>query len=66
MRMLFSIIPTLLLINPGILKLTMDYGALGIKNSPVLVYQTFMISLAIYAIFSFGGYFYHGFRALVT
>lgn len=55
-----AIIPTLLLINAGLLKssqcITVRFGLP--RFSPVLAYQTFMICLAIYAIFSFGGYFY--------
>jgi len=55
-----AIIPTLLLINAGILR-SIQWITARLKlskSTPVLVYQTFMISLAIYAIFSFGGYFH--------
>jgi len=55
-----AFVPTLLLINAGLLKvlqwITERYELPA--TSPSLVYQAFMISLAIYAIFSFGGYFY--------
>jgi hypothetical protein len=55
-----AIIPTLLLINAGLLKslqwITVRFGLP--RFSPVLAYQTFMVCLAIYAIFSFGGYFH--------
>lgn len=55
-----AIIPTLLLINAGLLKslqwITARFGLPS--SSPVLAYQTFVVSLAIYAIFSFGGYFH--------
>lgn len=55
-----AIIPTLLLIIAGLFKiLQWITSRLGLpRSSPVLVYQTFVISLAIYAIFSFGGYFH--------
>jgi len=55
-----AIIPTLLLINAGLFKsLQWITTRLGLfKSLPVIGYLTFMISLAIYAIFSFGGYFY--------
>ena len=55
-----AIIPTLLLINAGLLKsLQWITARFGLPNSsPIKAYQTFVISLAIYAIFSFGGYFY--------
>jgi len=55
-----AFIPTLLLLNAGILKslhlITIRYEFE--KSLPALAFQTFMFSLAIYAIFSFGGYFY--------
>ena len=55
-----AIIPTLLLINAGLFKslqwITVRFRLS--KSFPIQVYQTLMISLAIYAIFSFGGYFY--------
>lgn len=55
-----AFIPTLLLLNAGILFvlewLTFQYK-LG-KSFPSLAFQTFMFSLSIYAIFSFGGHFY--------
>jgi hypothetical protein len=55
-----AFIPTLLLINAGILKnldwITIRYELR--KSLPALVFQTFMFSLSIYAIFSFGGHFY--------
>ena len=55
-----AFIPTLLLISAGILKIlqwiTIQYKLE--KSFPSLAFQTFMFSLAIYAIFSFGGYFY--------
>lgn len=55
-----AIIPTLLLMNAGLLKsLQWITGRLGLPRSlSILAYQTFMISLAVYAIFSFGGYFH--------
>ena len=55
-----AFIPTLLLFNAGFLgSLRWITARLGLSRStPVLVNQTFMISLAVYAIFSFGGYFY--------
>ena len=55
-----AFIPTLLLLNAGLLRsLQWITARLGLsKFTPVLVYQTFMISLAVYAIFSFGGYFH--------
>jgi len=55
-----AIIPTLLLFSAGMLRIMQWITArVGIsKSSPVLIYQTFMGTLAVYAIFSFGGYFY--------
>lgn len=55
-----AIIPTLLLMNAGLLKsLQWITGRFGLPRSlSVLAYQTFIISLAVYAIFSFGGYFH--------
>ena len=55
-----AFIPTLLLISAGILKsvhwFTIRYELR--KSLPTLAFQTFMISLSIYAICSFGGHFY--------
>ena len=55
-----AFIPTLLLFNSGLLRsLQWTTARLRLsKSTPELIYQTFMISLAVYAIFSFGGYFY--------
>ncbi|MCP4139017.1 MAG: hypothetical protein GY755_01800 [Chloroflexi bacterium] len=55
-----AFIPTVLLISAGLLKISqwvMIQYKLE-KSFPPLVFQTFMFSLAIYALFSFGGYFH--------
>ena len=55
-----AIIPTLLLFNAGLLR-CLQWIAERLelsKSTPVLIHQAFMISLAVYAVFSFGGYFH--------
>ena len=68
-----AFIPTLLLISAGLLKIlqwiTIRYKLE--KSFPILSFQTFMYSLAAYAIFSFGGHFHPwiqntGFLVLLT
>ena len=55
-----AFIPTVLLISAGLLKISqwMTVRYKLDKSFPRLSFQAFMCSLATYAIFSFGGYFY--------
>jgi len=60
-----AFLPTLLLFSAGILKclqwITIRYEFE--KSLPALAFQTLMFSLAIYAIFSFGGHFYSSIKS---